>query len=129
MIYLSLSALKYAANICEELPKYKIGIALQDISDSKSIIDILKVNIKDAGVKISISKYNPRIEFSNGSSIKFISASDNSRDSALNLLIVEYGIDREIINCVLRPCEKVDYYKIHNIDVELYNKGVTDGTS
>lgn len=40
MIYLSLSALKYAANICEEFPKYKIGIALQDISDSKSIIDI-----------------------------------------------------------------------------------------
>ncbi len=122
MIYLSLSALKYAANICEELPKYKIGIALQDISDSKSIIDILKVNIKDVGVKISISKYNPRIEFSNGSSITFISASDNLRGFALNLLIVEYSIDREIINCVLRPCEKVDYYKIHNINVKLNKK-------
>lgn len=122
MIYLSLSALKYAANICEEFPKYKIGIALQDISDSKSIIDILKVNIKDVGVKISMSKYNPRIEFSNGSSIKIISASDNSRGSALNLLIVEYGIYRKIINCVLRPCEKVDYYKIHNIDVKLNKK-------
>lgn len=122
MIYLSLSALKYAANICEEFPKYKIGIALQDISDSKSIIDILKVNIKDVGVKISMSKYNPRIEFSNGSSIKIISASDNSRGSALNLLIVEYGIYREIINCFLRPCEKVDYYKIHNIDVKLNKK-------
>lgn len=106
---MSLSALKYAANICEELPKYKIGIALLDILDSKSIIDILKVNIKDIGVKISMSKYNPRIEFSNGSSIKFISASDNSRGFASNLLIVEYGIDREIINCVLHPCEKVDY--------------------
>lgn len=122
MIYLSLSALKYAANICEEFPKYKIRIALRDISDSKSIIDILKVNIKDVGVKISISKYNPRIEFSNGSSIKVISASDSSRGSALNLLIVKYDIYREIINCVLRPCEKVDYYKIHNIDVKLNKK-------
>lgn len=110
MIYLSLSALKYAANICEEFPKYKIGIALRDISDSKSIIDILKVNIKDIGVKIIINKYNSRIEFSNGSSIKFIFASDNLRGFALNLLIVEYGIDREIIDCVLRPYEKVDYY-------------------
>ena len=99
MIYLFLSALKYAANICEELPKYKIGIALRDISDSKSIIDILKINIKDIGVKIIISKCNPRIEFSNGSSIKFISASDNSRSFATNLLIVEYDIDRELINC------------------------------
>lgn len=117
-----MSALEYAANICEELPKYKIGIALLDILDSKSIIDILKVNIKDIGVKIIISKYNPRIEFSNGSSIKFISASDNSRGFAFNLLIVEYGIDREIINCVLHPCEKVDYYKIHNINVKLNKK-------
>lgn len=122
MIYLFLSALKYAANICEELPKYKIGIALRDISDSKSIIDILKINIKDIGVKIIISKCNPRIEFSNGSSIKFISASDNSRSFALNLLIVEYGIDREIIDCVLRPCERFDYYKIHNINVKLNKK-------
>lgn len=117
-----MSALKYAANICEELPKYKIGVALLDMSDSKSIIDILKENIKDTGVKIVISKYNSIIEFSNGSSIKFISASDNARGFALNLLIVEYGIDREIINCVLRPCEKVDYYKIHNIDVKLNKK-------
>lgn len=122
MLYLSLSALKYAANICEEFPKYKIGIALRDISDSKSIIDILKVNIEDIGVKISMSKYNPRIEFSNGSSIKFISASDNLKGFALNLLIVEYGIDREIINCVLRTYEKVDYYKIHNINVKLNKK-------
>lgn len=122
MLYLSLSALKYATNICEEFPEYKIGIALLDISDSKSIIDILNANIKDAGVKIVISKYNSIIEFSNGSSIKFIAASDNSRGFALNLLIVEYGIDREIINCVLRPYEKVDYYKTHNIDVELNRK-------
>lgn len=122
MLYLSLSALKYASNICEEFPEYKIGIVLRDISDSKSIIDILKVNIKDIGIKIIINKYNSRIEFSNGSSIKFIFASDNLRGFALNLLIVEYGIDREIINCVLRPCEKVDYYKIHNINVKLNKK-------
>lgn len=117
-----MSALKYAANICEEFPKYKIGIALRDISDSKSIIDILKINIKNIGVKISMSKYNPRIEFSNGSSFEIISVSDNLRGITSNLLIVEYGIDREIINCVLRPCEKVDYYKIHNINVKLNKK-------
>ena len=106
----------------EAFPKYKIGIALRDISDSKSIIDILKINIKNIGVKISMSKYNPRIEFSNGGSFEIISVSDNSRGITSNLLIVEYGIDREIINCVLRPCEKVDYYKIHNINVKLNKK-------
>lgn len=122
MLYLSLSVLKYAANICEEFPKYKIGIDLLDILDSKSIIDILKINIKNIGVKISMSKYNPRIEFSNGSFFEFISVSENSRGITSNLLIVECGIDREIINCVLRPCERVDYYKIRNINVKLNKK-------
>lgn len=117
MIYLSLSALKYASNICEELPEYKIGIALLHMSDSKSIIDILEANIKDIGAKIIINKYSPRIEFSNGSSIRFIYASDNSRGFALNLLIIEYGINREIIDSVLLPYEKVDYYKMHNMEV------------
>lgn len=117
MIYLSLSALKYASNICEELPKYKVGIALLHMSDSKSIIDILKANIRDVGVKIIINKYNPRIEFSNGSFIRFICASCSSKGYALNLLIAEYGIDREIIDHALLPYEKVDYYKMHNMEV------------
>lgn len=117
MIYLSLSALKYAANICEELPKYQVGIALLQMSDTKSIIDILEANIRDVGVKFIINKYSPRIEFSNGSSIRLIYASNNSRGFAFNLLIAEYGIDREIINYVLLPCEKLDYHKTHNMDV------------
>lgn len=39
MIYLSESALKYAVNICEELPDYKVGIALS----SKNGYDIMQV--------------------------------------------------------------------------------------
>lgn len=116
MLYLSLSALKYAANICEEFPKYKIGIALRDISDSKSIIDILKVNIKDIGVKIIINKYNSRIEFSNGSSIKFIFASDNSR----GYTIIEYRKNMMAEYCKAKGFEaELDGYKCFAVNMAM----------
>ena len=110
MIYLSESALKYAVNICEELPGYKVGIALS----SKNGYDIMQVivdAITDAKATIYFIDNNKhRIEFSNGSTIRFIPTSDSSRGYAFSLLIVEYNIDKEFVNCVLRPCEKVDYY-------------------
>lgn len=116
MIYLSLSALKYAANICEELPKYKVGIAIPHSIYSEQLINIISTHIKDTGVKIVKSIYNAKIEFSNGSSIRFIDASDNSRGITLNLLIVDYSINRTIIDRMLLPCEKVDYYKMYNAE-------------
>lgn len=114
MIYLSESALKYAVNICEELPNYKVGIALS----SKNEYDIMQVII-DAITDVEATVYfidndKHRIEFSNGSTIQFIPTCDNSiRGYAMHLLIVEHNIDREFVNCVLRPYEKVDYYLNH----------------
>lgn len=113
MLYLSLSALKYAIDICEEFPGYKIGIALSDISDSKSIIDILSANIKHTGARVIVSRNDSRIEFRNGSYIRIMSGSDNQRGYRCNLFIVDHNIDREIINCVFLPCERLDYYKTH----------------
>lgn len=116
MIYLSESALKYAANICEELPGYKVGIATSAlpllvalkffytaIAKDRDTIEVIENKKRDCAT----------IEFSNGSTIQFISASEKSRGYAFNLLIVEYGIDKEFVSCVLRPCEKVDYYLNH----------------
>lgn len=116
MIYLSLSALKYAANICEELPKYKVGIAIPHSIYSERLINIISTHIEDTGVKIVKSVYNAKIEFSNGSSIRFIDASDNSRGITLNLLIVDYSINRAIIDNMLIPCERDDYYKKYNTE-------------
>lgn len=113
MIYLSESALKYAVNICEELPGYKVGIATSAlpllvalkffytaIAKDRDTIEVIENEKRDCAT----------IEFSNGSSIRFIPISESSRGYAFSLLIVEYGIDKEFVNCVLRPCERVDYY-------------------
>lgn len=124
MIYLSESALKYAANICEEFPGYKVGIALLQVSLSlrNNGCNIMRI-IQDAITDIAITDIETivcingnrinRIKFSNGSTIRFIPTSDSSRGYAFNLLIVEYGIDEEFVNYVLRPCERVDYYLNH----------------
>lgn len=111
MIYLSESAIKYAVNICEELPGYKVGIALL----SKNEYDIIQVIVDaitdDEATIYFIDNDKHRIEFSNGSIIQFMPACDNGiRGYAMHLLIVDHNIDREFINCVLRPYEKVDYY-------------------
>lgn len=111
MIYLSESALKYAVNICEELPGYKVGIALS----SKNGYDIMQVivdAITDAKATIYFIDNNKhRIEFSNGSTIQFIPTCNNSiRGYVMHLLIVEYNLDKEFVNRVLRPYEKMDYY-------------------
>lgn len=121
MIYLSESALKYAVNICEELPNYKVGIALSRASlflkkDGYNIMNIIQDTITDIEARFYININGNtlnEIEFSNGSSIRFIPISESSRGYAFSLLIVEYNIDKEFVNCVLRPCEKVDYYLNH----------------
>lgn len=116
MIYLSESALKYAVNICEELPNYRVGIALSRASlflgkDGYNIMRIIQDTITDIEARFYINGNTlNKIEFSNGSSIQFIPISESSRGYAFSLLIVEYGIDKEFVNCVLRPYEKSNYY-------------------
>ena len=116
MIYLSESALKYAVNICEELPGYKVGIALS----SKNGYDIMQVivdAITDAKATIYFIDNNKhRIEFSNGSTIQFIPTCNNNilvKGYVMHLLVVEHNIDKEFVSCVLRPYEKLDYYLNH----------------
>lgn len=60
MIYLSESALKYAVNICEELPNYKVGIALSRASlflkkDGYNIMRIMQDTITDIEARFYIN--------------------------------------------------------------------------
>lgn len=49
-----------------------------------------------------------RIEFHNGSYIRIIPATDNSRGYRFHLLIADKEISNEIINYILRPCETLN---------------------
>lgn len=120
MIYLSNAALKYAVNICEELPGYKVCISISKTSDLVSAYHFLvaNININNINYKFSMNKsaFNvnvpfSKIEFNNSSLIAFIPANEFSKGYACNLLIADHNIDRRIITDCLLFCEKMDYYK------------------
>lgn len=109
MIYLTKSALAYAANICEELPGYKVCIA---VCKNKAIInfDITCMNIDDTAT-VRRTKDNISIYFNNGSFIDLFVARESCRGKRCHLLIADKDIDKELMNCVLRCMETCDYYK------------------
>lgn len=109
MIYLSNAALRYAVNICLELPNYHVIICPKSRNEWEDIIDQLVDYIPSLGInvnKISKSKSGDCcIKFTTGSIIRFVLASDSSRGYKTNLVIVDSEVDEDIINTVLRPME------------------------
>lgn len=111
MIYLTRSALKYAANICEELPNYKVGIVIPEMAASKNLVDIIGMNMKDNNADFRITNNQCVIVFSNGSCIDVFSARENCRGKRVHLLIADRTINEELISAVFRPFEIYDYYR------------------
>lgn len=111
MIYLTRSALVYAANICEELPRYRVRIAVPSMDAENNIVNIISMNIEDDKADFRISKTNSSILFSNGSYIDIFVGNENSRCKKAHLLIVDKTINEEFVSCVLIPMEAWDYYK------------------
>lgn len=131
MIYLTLSALKYAANICEEIPHYRVCIVVSHMLAVKNIVDVIGRNMRDNNAEFRTAKSNILIVFSNKSTID-ISSSDISHCKKANLIIVDDGIDKEILRSVfihtLSPIESFSS-KVEDSDKESkdYLRGFRDG--
>ena len=67
-----------------------------------------------------IGKYDAFIIFENEDYWKVIRASENSRGNKLNISYIEYGIDKEIIDCVIRPCTR-------NYPFQAFNYFISEG--
>lgn len=109
MIYLSNAALRYAVNICLELPNYRVVICPESRNEWADLIDqiidyipSLAININRA---IKTKSGNCFIEFSNESVILFCPANESSRGLRANLIIVSPKLDEDFINTVLIPME------------------------
>ena len=131
MIYLTLSALKYAANICEEISHYKVCIVVPDMLAVKNLVDVIGMNMRDNNAEFRTAKSNILIVFSNKSTIDIFS-SDISRCKKANLIIVDDRIDKEILRSVfihtLSPIESFSS-KVEDSDEESkdYLRGFRDG--
>ena len=121
MLFLSNAAIHYAVDICLEKDKYKVGIAVKGFEKRDSvrqqILDMVAGS--DCVGHIRNSNYNFEVQFKNGSRIKLILASDNSRGNKLHLLIVDREISIDIVECVLKRCELLDWmeYRYEQIGV------------
>lgn len=110
MFWLSDEAIEYAVFKCQNNPGYKVGIALNSRSKYNDVELCMRKCLKDTDDYIFRKGTNDkRIEFHNGSYIRIIPATDNSRGYKFHLLITDEEINDEIINYVLRPCEILNY--------------------
>lgn len=107
MIYLTDSAVQYAANICSELAGYKVTIACDREKANQLIEKLLSIVSNDDITKV----YSKALIFKNGSSIRFVPVSESARGAKAHLLIVDHKVKDELLYQVLLPIETIDWYK------------------
>ena len=101
-IYTSNSALRYAIDICKEKERYRVGIATLTEETKEQLLTFLRYD--NDIEKITNSKYECRVYFKNGSLIRFMDTSGNTRGRRYHLLIVDKNISEDIMKCVILPC-------------------------
>ena len=110
MLWLSDEAIEYAVFKCQNNPGYKVGIALNSRSKYNDVELCIQKCLKNMdNYKFCKGIYDRGIAFHNGSYIRIIPATDNSRGYKFHLLITDEEINDKIINCILRPWEILNY--------------------
>ena len=106
MIFLSDSAIKYSVNICTERSNYRVGIAIYDpnikIHVQNQICDICGKLGDGLVQRIVGQKHNFRVDFENGSNIRFLNTTGSSRGVKTHLLVLDEGIPYELWDNVRR---------------------------
>ena len=86
--------------------RQSIGIYYKDFDWASRLFNrIVEYYPQDYFVERGIkkSKNNPRIEFKDGSIIRFVYANGSSRNYHFSKIIIQPGIDEEIIRCIICP--------------------------
>lgn len=110
MLWLSNEAIEYAVAKCRRESGYKVGIALNNRTKYNEVEMHLRDCLRDTDeFRVRKSVYDMTIEFHNGSYIRVIPTSDKARGYKMHLLIADENINYNVLNCVLRPCEILEW--------------------
>lgn len=110
MLWLSNEAIEYAVDKCRRESRYKVGIALNSRTKYNEVEMYLRDCLRDTDeFRVCKSVCDTTIKFHNGSYIRVIPASDNARGYKMHLLIADKNISDDVLNCVLRPCEILEW--------------------
>jgi hypothetical protein len=115
------ATLKYAITLCLSCVKYRVGITLSNTNTAfQSLFKIIEIdNLKQKILRISKRKSSFCIIFKNGSIIDIFLPTDSPRGYAYHLMIVGEDVDKDIVNRVLRPAEKLEYIEQKNVKQRL----------
>lgn len=105
MIWLSDSALRYAADICYEKPNYTVIVFVTNRTATDDIERKLKTFIKNKHATVQAGTLRWHADYENGSTIKIMKADDGARGNRCNLAIVSENISQTEIDNIIRPLE------------------------
>lgn len=106
---LSVPALRYAVEMCEANPDYKVGVAVSDSTQFDAVIDTLTDYVdwcKFAQIGNIVSRF---ISWKNGSRVYVEAAKECSRGHRWNMLILGEDVDNKVYRNVLRHCNTRPY--------------------
>ena len=106
MIWLSYSALRYAVDVCNEIPNYRAIVYVRMITHADDIKHKLRTYLKNMRAMLTDTEQSWHATYSNGSRLDVVAATDRARGRRCYLAIAEVGIDENIIDTVIRPAER-----------------------
>lgn len=110
MLWLSNEAIEYAVAKCRKESGYKVGIALNSRTKYNEVEMYLRDCLRDTDeFRIHKSVYDTTVEFHNGSYIRVIPESYKARGYKMHLLIADENINDDVLDCILRPCENLEW--------------------
>ena len=110
MIALSVSALRYAVDVCRECSGYKVGIVPYDAYEMREVVKAVSSILEEKACleHIRNNGWNYYVEFPNGSILKIIRASNSARGHRFHLVVINKFIDREIRD-ILKSVELLEW--------------------
>lgn len=108
MIWLSNSALRYAVDVCNEIPNYRAIVYVRMITQADDIKHKLRTYLKNIRAIITDTEQSWHATYSNGSRLDVVAATDRARGRRCYLAVAEAGIDKNIIDTVIRTAERND---------------------
>lgn len=100
-----------AVRDCSETDNLKIGVFFKTgqerLSACLEAIESMDAEERSMMLRATKQPVASIIEFKNGSCIKFLPARESVRGYAFNRVLYMSDIDQDILNCVIRPTEKI----------------------
>jgi len=100
-----IEALQKQIEYCKYFEKYRCGIFVAESRENQIMQEFMQnmINEFNEGIKFKYNSCECIVQFSNGSYIKIIIASDNARGYRWNGVIISNNVNSDLVQCVILP--------------------------